>query len=136
MQSLDKNALRQVYFDAWHKKQLNLPLTELEAMLVTIIEKHPEYHRYFSAKDLDDSPETSQAFFHMGLHVAILEQVGANHPQGIKDIYAQLCQKFPDPHQAEHQMMHVMASMLMAASREGQPPNDEVYLQNLRALLA
>ena len=75
----DKNELRQMYIDAWRKSQLGDLLSPLEAQIAGVIEDHPEYQAMMSEDIIDASftPEGGQTnpFLHMGLHLAVREQV-------------------------------------------------------------
>ncbi len=45
-------AHRQVFWDAWHKAQADLPLNALDVRIARVIKMHPEYHHYFD--DMED----------------------------------------------------------------------------------
>ncbi|WP_204318325.1 DUF1841 family protein [Serratia marcescens] len=36
-------------------------------------------------------------FLHMGLHLAVREQVATDRPQGIRTVYTKLIEKYQDP---------------------------------------
>jgi len=136
---MSPNALRRVYFDAWQKASQKQPLSEMELVIVDVIQRHPEYHILFSTQanfeaftttTLDHNP-----FFHLSLHVAIIEQVTADRPQGIKQIYNQLLKKYGDKNQVEHQMMKVLAQFLAKNFASQEANNDAIYLTKLKQLL-
>jgi hypothetical protein len=84
----------------------------------------------------DFTPEAGQAnpFLHMGLHLAIREQVGTNRPAGIASIHSQLCRRLGDQHEAEHRMIECLAEALWLSQRTGLPPDEPAYLDALRRL--
>lgn len=136
----DRRALRQTYFDAWHKYRHSLPITPLEAQIAEVIALHPEYHRLFDHPDkyLDQDylPEFGETnpFLHLGLHLGIREQVSINRPAGIAAVHGDL-KSTQDPHAAEHAMIETLAETLWEAQRAGTAPDEARYLARLRQLL-
>jgi len=141
MQDNDPSSLRKVYFDAWQKSRAFLPLSPLETMIVDIIQRHPEYHPIFddpnnftSLQDekfqLDHNP-----FFHLALHVTVLEQVNANRPGGIRKLYDQLLRKIGDRTETEHKMMECLAKVLKESFMRDEAANEQLYLKAIRRLL-
>ncbi|MCC5792698.1 MAG: DUF1841 family protein [Legionellaceae bacterium] len=130
---------RQYFFDAWHKFQHKLPLSPLESQLLAVIHDHPEYHQFLENRTQslpDFSPEQGQSnpFLHMGLHLALREQIHTNRPSGIATVYRKLSQKYA-PLDAEHLMMNCLADTLWLAQRHQHAPDEQSYLENLRKLL-
>ena len=76
----------------------------------------------------------SNPFLHMGLHLAIREQVATDRPAGIAAIHRKLSRKSGDPHQAEHQMIDCLAESLWESQRNNQPPDELKYLERLQRL--
>jgi hypothetical protein len=135
MPNPDRQVLRQVYFDAWTKAQNNVPLLALEQIIVTVILEHPEYHSIFNGTAHSCvTSKHSEAFFHLGLHVAIVEQVAANHPAGIAEIYQQLLAKNPDPHLVQHKLMDCLANTLQKAQYNHLALDPQHYIQALSQL--
>ena len=135
-----REALRRSYLDAWTKFQRGTPLTALEAQLAAVISEHPEYHEWLqrgdSALHEEFTPERGREnpFLHLGMHLAIREQVATNRPAGIADIHARLARNLGDPHRAEHAMIEPLGVALWSAQRNGQPPDETAYLEALRRL--
>jgi len=138
----DRGGLRRRYFDAWRRYRAGLPLEPLEHQLVGVIEEHPEYHRLLEdeadAIAREWTPETGEAnpFLHLGLHLAIREQVATDRPPGIAAIHRELTQRLDDAHEAEHRMLERLGEELWQAQRSGLPPDESAYLASLRKLLA
>lgn len=136
--SQDRSTLRQMYFDAWRKSRNGEPLTPLEDQIASVIAMHPEYHAAMEGdtEDRDFRPEDGKTnpFLHMGLHLAIREQIGTDRPAGIRAAYDALCTKLGDPHDAQHRMLDVLAETLWDAQRNNQPPDEARYLERLRRL--
>ncbi|HET8807771.1 MAG TPA: DUF1841 family protein [Methylophaga sp.] len=134
----DRDTLRQYYHQVWQKWQQQQPLSALEKQIAVVIQEHPEYHAAFA-----DNEHIQQEFFvengqsnpylHMGLHLAIREQVATNRPVGINDIYQQLLKKHNGEQlTTEHMMMECLAESIWQAQRSQQMPDEAAYLQALR----
>jgi len=134
----DRDELRQMYADAWHKYCEKLPMSPLEAQIAAVIEWHPEYHADVTGTDLtrDYTPDGGQTnpFLHMGLHLGIREQVSTNRPAGIAKIHATLAAKASDAHVAEHQMIECLAETLWEAQNQNDAPDEQKYLAHLQRL--
>lgn len=82
----DRNQLRQMYVDAWRKQQAGEPVSPLEALIADIVGLHPEYHALLEkgedALDQEILPELGESnpFMHMGMHIAIREQLATDRP--------------------------------------------------------
>ncbi len=136
----DRDQLRGMYIQAWAAHRDNRPLEPLQAQIVAVIEQHPEYHRLLENTDqamgreyLPESGE-SNPFLHMGMHLAIQEQVSTNRPAGIRMLYQQLLMHAPDPHQLEHKLMDCLAEMIWQAQRDGVAPDETRYLSCIKNL--
>jgi len=133
--------LRRSYVLAWRKRLGGVPMEPLEHQLAEVIEQHPEYHPVIEGSaevlELDYSPEGGQSnpFLHMGLHLAIREQVATNRPAGIARIHAELCDLLGDAHAAEHRMIECLGEALWRSQRAGLAPDEGAYLESLRRLV-
>ena len=137
----DRSGLRRHYLEAWRKHRAGLPLEPLEHQLVTVIEQHPEYHALFEADaqalGRDYTPESGQSnpFLHLGLHLAIREQVATDRPAGIAAVHRDLSHRLGDVHEAEHRMLEKLGEALWLGQRSGRPPDETAYLESLRQLV-
>ncbi len=133
-----RGEMRQVFFRAWHAFRQEHPLAGIEKIAVEVALRHPEYHSVLenpqSFQDRDYLPDFGETnpFLHMGLHIAIEEQITSNRPPGVIDIYQALRERFDDSHMVEHQMMDCLAETLWQAQRHGGQPSEEDYLACLR----
>jgi hypothetical protein len=135
----DPAQYRNFFRKAWRKHRERLPLEPLEDMVARIIAAHPEYHALLENPDKIEQDYTPEAgstnpFLHMGLHIAIQEQLAADRPAGIRGIYQQLVQRHADPHEAEHRMAECLAESIWEAQRAGAAPDELMYLERLRRL--
>ncbi len=133
-----RGEMREVFFRAWCAFRQEHPLTGIEKIAVEVALRHPEYHSVLenpqSFQDRDYLPDFGETnpFLHMGLHIAIEEQITTNRPPGVIDIYQALCERFDDSHMVEHQMMDCLAETLWQAQRHGGQPSEKDYLACLR----
>lgn len=133
-----RDALRRMYLEAWLRHQEGLPLTPLQAQVADVVALHPEYHTLLTpdALDRDWTPEQGQTnpFLHMGMHLALREQVATDRPKGIRDVHALLVRRHDSDHEAEHRMMEPLGAALWEAQRQGVAPDEQRYLAALRSL--
>lgn len=133
-----REQLRKTYADAWRKHLTNSPLTPLEAMITDVIGAHPEYHAVVADGDTAQAFEPSTAgdtenpFLHMGLHLAVREQVSIDRPPGVRDLLHQLQGRHGNLHTAEHALMEALQEALWRAQRAGTPPDEAFYLSRAR----
>jgi len=131
--------LRRRYFDAWQRRLSSLPLEPLDAQIVSVVELHPEYHALLESLDSLARPFTVEQgqvnpYLHMGLHLALREQLGTDRPAGIREEYRRLSRGAGDAHDAEHRMIDILAQALWEAQRAGVAPDEQLYLERLRRL--
>jgi len=139
-EGMSRDQLREMYRSAWRKFKGQHTLSPLDKQIVAVISEHPEYRVIIesAAADLANySPRTGQLnpWLHMGLHLAIREQVATNRPAGIAEIHAKLARQAGGAHEAEHRMLETLASAMWEAQRAGKPPDENVYLERLRSLV-
>jgi hypothetical protein len=135
-----RDQLRQVYIDAWRKRREGLPMEPLEAQVADIVALHPEYHaaleRPDSVLDRDYTPEGGQSnpFLHMGLHLAVRDQVATDRPPGIRKAFEAVARRTGSAHDAEHRVIECLAEAMWEAQRSGRPPDERAYLQRVQML--
>jgi hypothetical protein len=83
------------------------------------------------------TPESGAAnpFLHMGLHIAIAEQLALDQPPGVCRRHDRLRQTLGDEHAVQHRMMECLGEMLRRAGRDGTSPDQAAYLDCLDRLL-
>jgi hypothetical protein len=135
-----REQMRRMYLESWRKFSDRQPLEPLEAQLAAVIAEHPEYLEWIEAGEAaiaaEFTPESGRQnpFLHMGLHLAIREQVATNRPAGIADIHRTLATRLGEAHAAEHTMLEALAETLWEAQRNNRAPDEQAYLEKLRAL--
>ena len=132
---------RDFWFDAWRKFRGSEPLSALESMAVEIVSLHPEYQPMLSDRDAylerhrdrDYPPEFGETnpFLHLGMHIAIREQVSIDQPAGVRTHHEALGRKHGSALDAEHEMMDCLGEMIWHAQRHGTSPDAGIYLDCL-----
>lgn len=136
-----RDALRQCYAEAWRRRRERLPLSPLDALIVDVLAQHPEYHALVDDVqtalrfEADRGGDEENPFLHMGLHLAVREQLSIDRPPGIKALHHAIAARSTDPHEAEHALMHALALTLAEARHTGLAPDEQQYLERVRRLL-
>jgi hypothetical protein len=135
----NREQLRRMYCDAWRKFRARAPLEPLEAQIAAVIAEHAEHVPLLESPEAllhEFAPQDGREnpFLHLGLHLAIREQVCTDRPAGIARIHETLSRRLGDAHAAEHAMIERLAETLWEAQRFGRMPDEQQYLQRLRAL--
>ena len=136
----DRSRMRRYFCEIWQKRELGQPLEPLEGIIAEIIATHPEYHQILGDPDTVAGREyaieadASNPFLHMGMHIAIREQLLSDRPAGIREVYRLLRERYGDEHATEHQMMECLGETLWEAQRDGAAPDDSRYLRRLERL--
>ena len=134
-----RDEVRQVYLNVWHKLQHDQLLEPMEALIAEVIELHPEYHALLEDGEAsvqnDFTPEQGQTnpFLHMGMHIALREQLSTDRPAGIKKLHQKLTSRM-GLHTAEHAMIDCLGQALWLAQRNNTMPDDDSYLLCLKRL--
>ena len=136
-----REELRRSYASAWRKRLERSPLTPLEVLITDVVALHPEYHALVGdpRAALEFEPDAARGeenpFLHLGLHLAVREQVAVDRPPGVRAIHLQLAAQCGDPHAAEHTMMQALAETLWEAQGSGRAPDEQAYMTRARRAL-
>jgi len=135
-----RDELRRSYAEAWRKHRARAPLTPLESLITEVIAAHPEYQsvvgtatQALAHESAADEP-AENPFLHMGLHIAVREQIAVDRPPGMRELKRALAARL-DEHAAEHVLMEALAETLFESQRNGQPPDEQRYLERARRAL-
>lgn len=129
---------REVFFRTYEKMRQGQSLEGIETIVGQVIQAHPEYHSQLKQRDTsvdrDYLPEHGQTnpFLHMGMHVAIEEQLSLDRPAGIRAAYQTLLLQLADPHAAQHQVMECLGEMIWQAQKQQTAPDEARYIDCLR----
>jgi Domain of unknown function (DUF1841) len=131
-----RDQLRLAYAQAWSKHLARAPLAPLEAQIADVIEAHPEYQGIVADAERAVGFEQTAAdaaenpFLHLGLHLAVREQLSVDRPPGIRDLERRLQAHYGDAHRAEHALMEALGEELWTAQRDGRAPDERRYLRS------
>ena len=128
--------VRNYFYNSWQKYQQKEALTDLEKLICDCIILHPEYHDTLSKTEninktyeLKDNP-----FFHLSMHLTIIEQININQPIGIANIFNNLSNKYN-----HHDAIHLMINCLQITLTNTNPDNikdiEQNYLSKLNEIL-
>ena len=136
MMTPQREQLRRYYLNCWQKQQAGQILEGLEKQVAAVILEHPEYHHLLEHgeqtlhQEFSSEENTGNLFLHMGLHLGLREQVAANTPVGIRDIYENLAERYGQ-HESEHLMMECLIANIWQAQQQQRPPDEDAYLSCL-----
>ncbi len=136
----NRDELRRFYVTAWQKHREGTALEPLEKIIVDVINIHPEYQLLLEDEERalgrEWSPESGESnpFAHMGMHIAIREQLITNRPEGIGEQHRRLSVRLNSDHEAEHLIMECMGRVLWEAQQSGTMPDESVYVECLKRL--
>jgi hypothetical protein len=134
-----REQLRRTYRDVWRKWLERLPLQPLEMQIADVIREHPQLHDLLQdgaslKQEFEPEGGGENPFLHLGLHLALREQISTDRPAGIAVIHGQLAGLSQSAHLAEHRMMEVLAGVLAEVQHGRQPAPEARYLERLRRL--
>ncbi len=135
----DRTSMRRFFSEVWNKHQQETTLEALEVLVAGVLEEHPEYHKDLFGeaaleRDFHGAVGESNPFLHVGMHIAIREQLQADRPAGIRMAYQSLLPKHGDAHHLEHAMMECLGACLSRAQTRGEAPDEARYLACVRRL--
>ncbi len=98
------------------------------------MDEHPEYAADFS--DLDAALAAmgevvegrTNPFLHLSMHLSISEQCSIDQPRGIRQAVELLTHKRNSLHQAHHEAMECLGTMLWESQQAGRPPQGDAYI--------
>jgi hypothetical protein len=130
----ERRQTRAVFQTSWGKYVAGQPLEPLEGVIVDIVLRHPELRPVLideAQTERDYRPELGESnpFLHLGLHLAVQEQIATDRPAGIRSAYRRLVERWGDPHDAEHRIMECLADALWEGMQGGTSPDETRYLE-------
>ncbi len=135
----DREQLRRFFIQVWQRDRAGEALAGVERIIAQVIRQHPEYHALLDDPEATDrdfgvADGETNPFLHMGMHIALAEQLQSDRPAGIRELHQTLGRRLGDPHEAEHQMMECLGQALWEAQRAQRPPDEQAYLECVRRL--
>ena len=118
------------FFCQVYAKQLQGPLVDpLESLAAEWINRHPEYHLVLQNEEAALSAKFDDSTGNPFLHLSISEQCSIDQPQGIRQAVELLAVKRNDLHDAHHEVMECLGTMLWESQRSGRPPDGQAYIE-------
>lgn len=126
--------VRRFFCTVYEKSLDGRSLEAIEIIASQWIDEHPEYH--VELADLDQAlrqmnqaePDKENPFLHLSMHLSISEQCSIDQPRGIRQAIELLTARRNSLHQAHHEAMDCLGSMLWESQRAGRAPDGAAYI--------
>ncbi|MSQ56751.1 MAG: DUF1841 family protein [Limnohabitans sp.] len=130
--------VRRFFCAVYSKQQLGQPLDALETLAGQWIAEHPQYHADFAHVDqaftkiyaVEDGK--TNPFLHLSMHLSISEQCSIDQPRGVRQSVELLSLKLESLHDAHHEAMECLGTMIWESQRSGRPPDSNAYIEALQ----
>ena len=126
--------VRRFFCAVYAKAQAGQALQAIETIASQWLDEHPEYRDDF--RDADSALEKmydveggrTNPFLHLSMHLSISEQCSIDQPRGIRQAVELLTARRDSLHDAHHEAMECLGSMLWESQRSGRPPDGAAYV--------
>ena len=129
--------VRRFFCAAHAKASTQQPMEAIETRASLWIAEHPEFHADLQdvdaalARNYDATPDRTNPFLHLSMHLSITEQVSIDQPRGVKAAIERLAQRLNSLHEAHHVAMEALGEMVWEAQRSGRPFDGQGYIDRL-----
>ena len=126
--------VRRFFCSVYAKALASQPLEAIETIATLWIDEHPEYHAELADVDAalltmdKEKAGKTNAFMHLSMHLALSEQCSIDQPRGIRQAVELLTARRDSLHDAHHEAMECLGSMVWESQRAGLPPDGEAYI--------
>jgi len=126
--------VRRFFCSVYAKSRSGEPMQAIETLASLWIDEHPEYHAELAdveaalAAMTQASPEKTNAFLHLSMHLSISEQCSIDQPRGIRQATELLTRRLDSLHDAHHAVMECLGQMIWESQRSGRPPDGDAYV--------
>ena len=127
------------FFCAAHAKALaQQPMEAIETLASLWIAEHPEFHADLQdvdaalARNYYATPDRTNPFLHLSMHLSISEQCSIDQPRGIRQAVELLAHRLDSLHDAHHVAMECLGEMLWESQRSGRPPDGQAYVARVQ----
>jgi hypothetical protein len=123
------------FFCAVHGKAgAGQPMDALETLAGQWLAEHPEYHGDVADAEAAvarsyDGVSGTNPFLHLSMHLSISEQCSIDQPRGIRQAVELLAARRGSLHDAHHEAMECLGTMLWESQRSGRPPDGAAYVE-------
>ena len=130
--------VRRFFCETFAKVGQGVPLTPMQALAARWIDEHPEYRADLA--DVDAAIAASymvedgraNPFLHLAMHLTISEQCSIDQPRGIRQAVELLAARRDSLHDAHHEVMEELGTMLWEAQRSGRAPDGQAYIDRVQ----
>ncbi|OIQ67733.1 hypothetical protein GALL_506850 [mine drainage metagenome] len=126
--------VRRYFCSVYAKAQTGQTLEALETIASLWIDEHPEYHGHLAdvnaalASMQEVQEGVTNPFLHLSMHLSISEQCSIDQPRGIRQAVELLTHRRDSLHDAHHEAMQCLGTMLWESQRAGRPPDGNSYI--------
>jgi hypothetical protein len=126
--------VRRFFCNAYAKARAGEPMDAIEIIASQWMNEHPEYAADFADVDValaavyDAQNGQTNPFLHLSMHLSISEQCSIDQPRGIRQAVELLTHKRNSLHDAHHDAMDCLGTMLWESQRAGRPPDGDNYV--------
>ena len=127
------------FFCAVHAKQNSgQPMDALETLAGQWVAEHPEYQADLSdaeaavARMYEVEAGKTNPFLHLSMHLSISEQCSIDQPRGIRQAVELLAARRQSLHEAHHEAMECLGTMIWESQRSGRPPDGQAYIDAIQ----
>lgn len=130
--------VRRFFCAVYDKRLQQQPMEAIETLAGQWIAEHPEYHAELSDVDAalarlgEPDAQRDNPFLHLSMHLSISEQCSIDQPPGIRQAVELLAARRGDLHDAHHEVMECLGTMLWESQRAGRPPDGQAYIDAVR----
>ena len=134
MYNPSQDDVRRFFCQVYAKQQAQTLIDALEVLAGEWVAEHPEYHAVLtdeaSALTQQFTGENGQSnpFLHLSMHLSISEQCSIDQPRGIRQAVELLASKRNSLHDAHHEVMECLGTMLWESQRSCQAPDGQAYI--------
>ena len=120
------------------KQQAAEPMDALETLAGQWVAEHPEYQADLSdaeaavARMYEVEGGKTNPFLHLSMHLSISEQCSIDQPKGIRQAVELLAARRQSLHDAHHEAMECLGTMIWESQRSGRPPDGQAYIDAIQ----
>ncbi|GAC1390098.1 MAG: DUF1841 family protein [Variovorax sp.] len=126
--------VRRFFCSVHAKGAAGQPMDALETLAGQWLLEHPEYHpdvadaEAAAARIYQGDDGKTNPFLHLSMHLSISEQCSIDQPRGIRQAVELLAARRSSLHDAHHEAMECLGTMLWESQRAGLPPDGDAYV--------
>jgi hypothetical protein len=126
--------VRRFFCSVYAKARAGGAMEPIEVIAHQWMEEHPEYATDFADVDAalramsEVNPVRDNPFLHLSMHLSISEQCSIDQPRGIRQAVELLTHRRNSLHQAHHEVMECLGTMLWESQQKQRPPDGDAYI--------